>query len=68
MLTATRGSYVLVVQQDDSPFNPREDDNFGKMVCFHRQYSLGSIPVRMTILGKWSAFTGSIAWATIIIT
>lgn len=41
MLTATRGSYVLVVQQDDSPFNPREDDNFGKMVCFHRQYSLG---------------------------
>ena len=55
MLTATRGSYVLVVQQDDSPFNPREDDNF-------------SIPVRMTILGKWSAFTGSIAWATIIIT
>lgn len=41
MLTATRGPYVLVVQQDDSPFNPREDDNFGKMVCFHRQYSLG---------------------------
>ena len=41
MLTATRGPYLLVVQQDDSPFNPREDDNFGKMVCFHRQYSLG---------------------------
>ena len=41
MLTATRGPYLLVVQQDDSPFNPREDDNFGKMVCFHRRYHLG---------------------------
>ena len=45
-MTATRGPYVLVIQPDDDPFNPREDDN----------------------LGKWSAFTGSIAWATIIIT
>ena len=37
MLTATRGPYVLVIQPDDDPFNPREDDNFGKMVCFHRR-------------------------------
>lgn len=28
MLTATRGPYVLVIQPDDDPFNPREDDNF----------------------------------------
>lgn len=41
MLTATRGPYVLVIQPDDDPFNPREDDNFGKMVCFHRRYPLG---------------------------
>ena len=41
MLTATRGPYVLVIQPDDDPFNPREDDNFGKMVCFHRRYHLG---------------------------
>ena len=41
MLTATRGLYVLVIQQDDSPSNPREDDNFGKMICFHRRYNLG---------------------------
>lgn len=41
MLTATRGPYVLVIQPDDNPFNPREDDNFGKMVCFHRRYHLG---------------------------
>ena len=55
MLTATRGPYVLVIQPDDDPFNPREDET-------------RSIPVRMTILGKWSAFTGSITWATITIT
>lgn len=30
MLTATRGPYVLVIQPDDDPLNPREDDNFGK--------------------------------------
>ena len=42
MLTATRGLYVLVIQQDDSPSNPREDDNFGKMICFHRRYNLGN--------------------------
>ena len=41
MLTATRGPYVLVIQPDDDPLNPREDDNFGKMVCFHRRYPLG---------------------------
>ena len=41
MLTATRGPYVLVIQPDDDPLNPREDDNFGKMVCFHRRYHLG---------------------------
>ena len=41
MLTATRGPYVLVIQQDDSPSNPREDDNFGKMICFPRRYNLG---------------------------
>ena len=27
---------------DDEPMNPREDyDNFGKMICFHRDYNLG---------------------------
>ena len=63
MLTATRGPYVLVIQPDDDPFNPREDDNFGKMGTMTR-----SIPVRMIISGKWSASTGAIIWATITIT
>ena len=35
MLTAIRGPYLLTVEHDDDPFNPRDDDNFGKMICFH---------------------------------
>lgn len=35
-------NYLLVIDQDEFPLNPREDyDNFGKMVCFHRRYILG---------------------------
>ena len=33
---------ILKVERDDYPLNPREDwDNFGNMICFHRNYSLG---------------------------
>lgn len=39
---ATEGNYVLIVQPDDEPVNPREDyDPFGHMVCWHRRYWLG---------------------------
>ena len=41
MLAATRGSYLLTVEQDSDPSNPRDDECFGTMVCFHRRYSLG---------------------------
>ena len=41
MLTATRGAYLLTVEHDDAPFNPRDDDNFGKMICFHSRHDLG---------------------------
>lgn len=42
MLMAEQEPYVLMVQPDDITINPRElDEPFGKMVCFHRQYSLG---------------------------
>lgn len=41
MLAATRGSYLLTVEQDSDPLNPRDDEHFGTMVCFHRRYSLG---------------------------
>lgn len=41
MLTAIRGPYLLTVEHDDDPFNPRDDDNFGKMICFHSRHNLG---------------------------
>lgn len=41
-LVATKVPYTLLVVEDDIPLNPRENyDNFGKMVCWHRQYGLG---------------------------
>lgn len=41
MLVGMRGPYLLVIQPDDMAPNPREDDNFGRMVCFHPRYDLG---------------------------
>jgi len=41
MLVGTSGPYLLVIQPDDMAPNPREDDNFGRMVCFHPRYDLG---------------------------
>lgn len=41
MLAATKGPYLITVQPDEMAQSPREDDNFGTMVCFHRRYSLG---------------------------
>lgn len=32
---------LLRIVQDDSPESPREWDNLGTMVCFHRSYDLG---------------------------
>ena len=32
---------VLKIIQDDDPQHPREDDNNGTMVCFHKRYTLG---------------------------
>jgi hypothetical protein len=32
---------VLKIYQDESPESPREWDNLGEMVCFHRRYNLG---------------------------
>ena len=33
--------YELEVVQDTNPYSPREDDNLGTMVCFHKRYELG---------------------------
>ena len=38
----TIGKYKIKVEQDIDPCcDPREDDNYGKMICFHGSYSLG---------------------------
>jgi hypothetical protein len=48
--SATRGSdveaysykgYTLRIQSDPEPESPREWDNIGTMVCWHRRYNLG---------------------------
>ena len=33
--------YRIKIEQDDDPRNPREDDNVGTMLCWHRRYSIG---------------------------
>lgn len=33
--------YTIEVIQDEEPFDPRENDNLGTMVCFHSRYTLG---------------------------
>jgi hypothetical protein len=34
-------NYLIKIFQDDTPDDPRGDDNLGKMVCFNRNYNLG---------------------------
>lgn len=35
-------NYLLVIEEDELPLNPREDwDNAGTMVCWHSRYKLG---------------------------
>ena len=35
-------TFILKIEQDQDPMNPRtEFDNCGKMVCFHKRYTLG---------------------------
>lgn len=33
--------YLVSINYDEDPMNPRECDNFGTMVCFHKKYNLG---------------------------
>lgn len=41
-MVAVKQPYVLFVVTDDTPQNPRkEQDNLGTMICFHNRYSLG---------------------------
>lgn len=35
------GSYILKIDVDEDPSNPREDENLAVMRCFHNRYRLG---------------------------
>ena len=35
--------HELLIKHDDDPSSPRENDNLGTMVCWHRRYKLGDI-------------------------
>jgi hypothetical protein len=35
------GDYLIEIMPDSSPESPREWDNLGTMICFHRRYNLG---------------------------
>ena len=37
----TFNGYKIQIYQDENPMNPRENDNLGKMACFHNRYVLG---------------------------
>lgn len=39
--TKDLGNYRIKIFQDESPDSPRDWDNLGTMVCFHRRYNLG---------------------------
>ena len=39
--TVQHRGHTINVYYDEDPLNPREDDNFGKMLCFHSKYNLG---------------------------
>ena len=38
--TLKHKGYTIKVVQDEEPQSPREFDNLGKMVCFHKRYTL----------------------------
>jgi hypothetical protein len=40
-MIAENDKYILTVEQDLYPESPREWDNLGTMVCWHRRYDLG---------------------------
>ncbi len=41
MDTTTFGDYKITVEHDDTPVDPRDWDNIGTIVCWHRNYAIG---------------------------
>jgi hypothetical protein len=36
-----KGQFKAIIEQDENPWNPRENDNLGSMFCQHGRYILG---------------------------
>ena len=50
----SKGKFKVKVGLDTSPTNPREDDNFSKMICFHGRYELGDKhDIRHEVYQSW---------------
>jgi hypothetical protein len=47
-LTEVYRGYNIYIEQDESPESPREWDNAGIMVCWHRNYNLGDQQPKQT--------------------
>lgn len=46
--------YTIRIEQDDNPENPRDWDNFGIMICFHKRYRLGDkTDLRSDMFNNW---------------
>jgi len=47
--------YTIKIKQDDNPISPREDDNFGTLVCFHKRYCLGDkTDLKFNMFSSWA--------------
>jgi len=45
------GNYIGRIYYDTDPTNPREDDHFGRMLCWHNKYKLGD--AQPTVSPTW---------------
>lgn len=47
--------FKLRIERDEDASNPRDDDNIGTMVCFHRRYQLGdkNQPYKQSDFNSW---------------
>ena len=41
VVTEEYKGHTINIFQDADPISPREDDNLGAMICFHKRYDLG---------------------------
>lgn len=55
------GKYRIKLFQDMDPQSPREDDNLGKFICFHKDYNLGEKHDYLSSdYGSWGEMSGKI--------